>query len=88
VTSTGAESWIHDAEIDAWCAQQATERNRTHRETLLHQIQQKLYEKVRFISIWEQGVLHASGLRVAVAGLGLILLFLFSGPCEDIQLKS
>ena len=68
--------------------QQATERDCTNREALLRQMQQKLYEKGRFIPIWEQGVLHASGLRVAVAGLGLIPLFLFSGPCEDIQLKS
>jgi ABC-type transport system substrate-binding protein len=88
VTSTGAESWIQDPEIDAWYAQQATERNRTHREALLHKIQQKLYDEVRFIPIWEHGVLHASGPRVAVSGLGLIPLFLYAGPCEDVQLKS
>jgi ABC-type transport system substrate-binding protein len=88
VTRTGVKSWIHDAEIDAWYAQHATEWNRTHRQALLHQIQHKLYEEVRFIPIWEPGVLHVSGPRVAVSGLGLIPLFLFSGPCEDRQLKS
>ena len=70
MTSTGAESWIHDPEIDAWYAPHATERNRTHREALLHQIQQKLYEEVRFIPSWEQSVLYASGPRMAVSGLG------------------
>ena len=51
VTRTGVESWMHDAEIDAWYAQYATEWNRTHRQALLHQIQHKLYEEVRFIPI-------------------------------------
>jgi peptide/nickel transport system substrate-binding protein len=87
VTSTGVQSWIQDPEIDAWYAQQATERDRTRRQALLHRIQQKLYEEARVLPIWEHGVLHASGPRVAVSGLGLIPLFLFSGPCEDVQLK-
>jgi peptide/nickel transport system substrate-binding protein len=88
VTSKGAQSWIKDPEIDAWYAQQATTRDRTHRQALLHQIQQKLYDEARFLPIWELGVLHASGPRVAVSGLGLIPLFLFSGPLEEVQLKS
>jgi ABC-type transport system substrate-binding protein len=88
VTSTGAQSWIKDPEIDAWYAQQATERNRTQRQALLHQIQHKLYDEVRFIPIWEHGVLHASGPRVAVSGLGLIPLFIFSGLLEEVQLKA
>ena len=88
VRSTGVQSWIHDPEIDAWYAQQVAERNRAHREALLHQIQQKLYDEVRVLPIWEQGVLNASGPRVAVSGVGLIPLFLFSGPYEDVQVKS
>lgn len=60
----------------------------TGREALLHQIQQKLYDEVRFIPIWELGGRHASGPRVAVSGVGLIPLFAFSGPYEDVQLKS
>ncbi len=88
VRSKGAQSWIEDSEIDDWYAQQATERDRKTRETLLHKIQQKLYDEVRFIPIWELGGLHASGPRVAVSGVGLIPLFAFSGPLEDVQLKS
>ena len=85
--SSGAQSWIKDPEIDAWYAQQAGERNRQQREAVLHKIQQRLYDEARFIPIWEQGVLHASGPRVAVSGLGLVPLLLFSGPLEDVQLK-
>ncbi len=88
VASTGVQSWIKDPQIDAWYAQQAKERNRQQREVLLHKIQQKLYDEARFIPIWEHGVLHASGPRVAVSGLGLIPLMIFSGPLEDVQLKS
>jgi peptide/nickel transport system substrate-binding protein len=88
VNSKGAQSWIKDPEIDAWYAQQATERDRTKRQELLNKIQQKLYDEVRFIPIWDLGGLHASGPRVAVSGVGLIPLFAFSGPYEDVQLKS
>jgi peptide/nickel transport system substrate-binding protein len=88
IASAGAQSWIKDAQIDAWYAQQATERDRHAREAILYRIQQKLYDEARFIPIWELGVLHASGPRVAVSGLGLIPLLLFSGPLEDVQLRS
>jgi peptide/nickel transport system substrate-binding protein len=87
-TSTGANSWIKDPEIDAWYAAQAAELDRKKREAILHKIQQKLYDEVRFIPIWELGALHASGPRVAVSGVGLIPLFAFSGPYEDVRLKS
>jgi peptide/nickel transport system substrate-binding protein len=88
VRSTGVQSWIQDPEIDAWYARQSTARDRTHRQALLHQIQQKLYDEARFLPIWEGGVLHASGPRVAVSGLGLIPMFHFSGPLEAVQVKS
>jgi hypothetical protein len=55
---------------------------------VLHRIQQKLYDEARFIPIWDLGGLHASGPRVAVSGLGLIPLFAFSGPLEDVRLKA
>lgn len=87
VQSQGSQSWIHDPEIDAWYAQQATERDRQIRHALLHRIQQKLYEEVRFLPILEAPILAASGPRVAVSGLGLIPLRQYSAPYEDVQLK-
>jgi peptide/nickel transport system substrate-binding protein len=88
VTSNGGQSWIQDPEIDAWYAQHATERDRTRRHALLHRIQHKLYEEARVLPIWGLGVLHASGPRVAVSGLGLIPLFLFSGLLEEVRVHS
>jgi peptide/nickel transport system substrate-binding protein len=87
VQSTGSQSWIHDPEIDAWYTQQATEPDRQKRQALLHRIQQKLNEEVRFLPILEAPILGASGPRVAVSGLGLIPLIASSAPYEDVQLK-
>ena len=88
IYSKGSQSFIKDPEIDEWFAQQALERNRQKREALLHKIQQKVYDEARLLPIWELGFLCASGPRVAVSGLGLIPLFAYSGPYEEVQLKS
>jgi peptide/nickel transport system substrate-binding protein len=88
IYSRGVNSFIDDPEIDAWYLQQAKERDRKQREALLHRIQQKIYDEAYFIPIWELSFLCASGPRVAVSGLGLIPLFAYSGPYEDLQLKS
>ena len=87
-TSKGAQSWIKDPEIDAWYEQQTAERDRQKREATLHKIQQKIYDEALVLPIWELGFLCASGPRAAVSGLGLIPLFAYSGPYEDVQLKS
>ena len=77
-----------DRKIDACYAQQAAERDRQKREAVLHKIQQKLYDEARFIPIWELAFLCASGPRAAVSGMGLIPTFAYSGPYEDVRLKS
>jgi peptide/nickel transport system substrate-binding protein len=87
VHSQGSQSWLKDAQIDTWYAQQAVERDAKKREALLHQIQRKLYDEALFAPMWELGFLCASGPRMAVSGLGLIPLFAYSGPYEEVQLK-
>jgi peptide/nickel transport system substrate-binding protein len=87
IYSKGMNSFIKDPEIDAWFVQQSKELDRKKREALLHKIQQKVYDQAYFIPIWELSFLCASGPRVAVSGLGLIPLFAYSGPYEDVQLK-
>jgi peptide/nickel transport system substrate-binding protein len=88
MTSGGAQSFLKDAEIDAWYAQQATELDTKKREAILHKIQQKVYDEALFIPIFELGFLCASGPRVAVSGLGLIPAYIYSGPYEDVRLKA
>jgi peptide/nickel transport system substrate-binding protein len=87
MTSTGAQSFLKDPQIDEWYAQQAVELDVKKREAILHKIQQKVYDEAYFIPIWELGFLCASGPRVAVSGLGLISVFIYSGPYEDVRLK-
>jgi peptide/nickel transport system substrate-binding protein len=88
VHSKGAQSFIKDPEIDEWYLQQSSERDRQKRQATLQKIQQKLYDEARLMPIWELGFLCASGPRVAESGLGQIPLFAYSGPYEDVRLKS
>jgi peptide/nickel transport system substrate-binding protein len=86
--SKGGQSWLKDPQIDAWYTEQAVDLDRKKREALLHKIQQKVYDEARFIPIWELGFLCATGPRAAVSGMGVIPMFAYSGPYEDLQLKS
>jgi peptide/nickel transport system substrate-binding protein len=88
IYSKGTASFIKDPEIDQWFEQQSIERDRKKREAILHKIQQKVYDEAYLMPLWELGFLCASGPRVAVSGLGLIPLHVYSAPYEDVQLKS
>jgi ABC-type transport system substrate-binding protein len=85
--SKGQLSFLNDPEIDEWFVQQSKELDRHQRQALLHRIQQKVYDQAYFVPVWELSFLCASGSRVAVSGLGIIPLFAYSGPYEDVQLK-
>jgi peptide/nickel transport system substrate-binding protein len=86
--SKGMNSFIKDPEIDEWFLQQSKELERQKRHALLYKIQQKVYDQAYFIPIWELSFLCASGPRVADSGLGKIPLFAYSGPYEEVRLKS
>jgi peptide/nickel transport system substrate-binding protein len=86
--SKGAQSFLKDPEIDTWYEQQAKERDRQKREAILHKIQQKAYDEALFGPFWELGFLCASGPRPAVSGLGMIPMFAYSAPLEEVRLKS
>jgi peptide/nickel transport system substrate-binding protein len=88
IYSKGTFSFLKDPEIDQWFEQQSVERDRKKREELLYKIQQKVYDEAYFMPLWELGFLCASGPRVAVSGLGMIPLHVYSAPYEDVQLKS
>ncbi|MGE3539346.1 MAG: ABC transporter substrate-binding protein [Candidatus Tectimicrobiota bacterium] len=88
MVSTGVQSFLKDPEIDQWFAQQSRARDRATRETLLHKIQQKVYDEAYFLPIWQLGFLCATGPRVAVSGLGLIPGHIYSAPYEEVRLKA
>jgi peptide/nickel transport system substrate-binding protein len=74
-------------DIDGLFREQAGELDRKRREAMLSRIQQLIHEKAMYAPIWELGFIHASGPRVAEAGLGLITGWGFSAPYEDVKLK-
>lgn len=75
-------------DIDALFAKQAKERDRKQRETILHDIQRLMHDKVMYIPLFEPAFICASGARVAQSGFGQIPQFAYAGPYEDIRLKS
>jgi peptide/nickel transport system substrate-binding protein len=74
-------------DIDALYQQQSSERDRQKREALLHQIQQLMHERAMFAPLFELGWPNGVGSRVAESGFGLIPLYYYTGPYEDIRLK-
>ncbi len=88
VQSDGAFARGADADVDALYKQQARETDRRKREALLHQIQQLIYDRVRFGPlyefIWPSGI----GPRVAESGLMLIDPYPWSAPLEEVRLKA
>jgi peptide/nickel transport system substrate-binding protein len=88
VQSDGAYARGADPDVDALYRQQAREPDRRKREAILHQIQQLLYDRVRFGPlyefIWPSGI----GPRVAEPGLMLIDPYPWAAPLEDVRLKA
>jgi peptide/nickel transport system substrate-binding protein len=76
-----------DADIEELFKQQARETNRKKREAMLHQIQQLVYDRVRFGPlyefIWPSGISN----RVAEPAFMLIDPYPWSAPYEDVKLK-
>ena len=88
VPSDGSFARGADPDVDALFKQQARETDRKKREALLHQIQQLVYERVRFGPlyefIWPSGI----GPRVAEPALMLIDPYPWSAPLEEVRLRS
>jgi peptide/nickel transport system substrate-binding protein len=87
VQSDGAYARGADPDIDALFKQQAKETDRKKREAMLHQIQQLVYDRVRFGPLYE--FIWASGIgpRVAEPALMAIDPYPWSAPLEDVRLK-
>jgi peptide/nickel transport system substrate-binding protein len=74
-------------EIDERFRQQANERDPVKREAILHELQRIIQEKALFVPNWQLAFLSGVGPRVAESGLGLIPLYIYSAPYEDVRLK-
>ena len=87
VPSDGIFAYGGYPDIDALYKQQARELDRKKREAMLHQIQQTIYERVRYAPIFEYIWPSAIGPRVEEAALMLIDPYPWSAPLEDVKLK-
>jgi peptide/nickel transport system substrate-binding protein len=87
VAGGGAFAYGSYQDIDELFRRQAVELDPQKRQVLLHQIQQLIHDKAMFAPIWELAFINAYGPRVAESGLGLIPLFAYSGPLEEVKLK-
>jgi peptide/nickel transport system substrate-binding protein len=87
VPGDGAYAYGAYPEVEALYRQQARETDRRKRESLLHQIQQIVHERVRFAPIYDYVWPSGVGPRVEQPALMLINPYPWSAPLEDVRLK-
>ena len=88
IANGGAFVYGSYPEIDELFKVQAVELDRKKREATLHKIQQLLYERTVIAPIWQLAFINAVGPRVGQSGFGLIPGFAYTGPFEEITIKS
>src|SRR5256886_5333272 len=75
-------------EIEDLYQRQARELDRKKRESMLHQIQQIMYDRALHVPIYELAFLWGVGPRVEEACVDHIKGFSYSAPYEDLKLKA
>ena len=75
-------------DIDALYPQQAKELDPKKRAAILARMQQLVHEKAIYAPLWELAFLNGVGPRVGQPSLGKIPGFPYTGPFEDMTLKS
>src|SRR5262245_44745992 len=87
VPADGQYSYGSWPDVEALYKQQARETDKKKREVMLRQIQQILYERVRFAAIFDYIWPSAVGPRVTDPALMKINPYPWSAPLEDVRLK-
>ena len=75
-------------DLDEMFKQQGAELDQKKRGAILEKMQQTVYERTIYAPIWQLAFINGHGPRVAESGFGLIPGFAYTGPYEDITLKS
>ena len=88
VVKGGTYAYGNYPDIDALFRQQEMELDQKRRAATLEKIQQLVHERAIFAPIWQFAILEGVGPRVGESALGLIAGFAYSGPYEDVTLKS
>ena len=88
VVKGGAYVYGSYPDIDELYPQQADELDAKKRGAILAKMQQLVHEKAIYAPIWQLAFLNGVGPRVGESGFGLIPGFPYTGPFEDITIKS
>jgi peptide/nickel transport system substrate-binding protein len=88
VANGGAYAYGSYPDIDALFATQAVELDRLRRAATLRKIQELIHERTIVAPIWQLAFINGYGPRVGQSGFGLIPGFAYTGPFEDITIKS
>jgi peptide/nickel transport system substrate-binding protein len=88
VYGSGIYSYGSYGDIDGLFLEQANELDPKRREATLHRIQQLMHEKAMVAPIWLNAGLSGLGPRVEESSIGRIAGFAWSGPYEDVKVKS
>jgi peptide/nickel transport system substrate-binding protein len=75
-------------DLDEMFKQQGAELDQKKRGAILEKMQQIVNERTMFAPIWQLAFINGHGPRVGESGFGLIPGFAYTGPYEDITLKS
>jgi peptide/nickel transport system substrate-binding protein len=75
-------------DIDELFEKQAVELDHAKRAAVLEKIQQLVNEKALAAPIWQLAFINGHGPRVGESGFGRIPTFAYTGPYEDITIKS
>ena len=88
IVKDGAYVYGSYPDIDELFAKQATELDRKKRGEILNKIQQLVHERTIIAPIWQLAFINAVGPRVGESGFGLIPGFAYTGPFEEMTVKS
>ena len=87
VTKNGIYAYGTFPDLEDLFQRQASELDRKQRESVLHQLQKVVADRVLTAPIFQQAFLCGVGPRVEEAGAGLIQGFPYSAPAEDLKVK-
>jgi len=84
----GAYAYGSYPDLDEMFKQQGAELDQKKRAAILEKMQQIVNERTMYAPIWQLAFINGHGPRVGESGFGLIPGFAYTGPYEDITLKS
>lgn len=84
----GAYAYGSYPDLDTMYQQQLVEIDTAKRAAILESMQRMIHERHMFVNLWQLAFLNVVGPRVAESGIGLVQTYVYTGPYEDLALKT